>query len=102
MLRAELEHLGRKLRLKWFLCNDERQFDIDLFKQKSKPDPGKTNAAIKFYLSGLEEETYKKIPYSDLTKRGRNVLCSLRGDTSTIIKATDKGYMLLFRIGRTT
>lgn len=102
MLRAELEHLGRKLRLKWFLCNDERQFDIDLFKQKSKPDPGKTNAAIKFYLSGLEEETYKKISYSDLTKRGGNVLCSLRGDTSTIIKATDKGYMLLFRIGRTT
>lgn len=95
MLRAELEHLGRKLRLKWFLCNAERQFDINLFKPKSKPDPTKNNAAIKFYSSGLEEETHKKILYSDLTKRGRIVLCSLTGDTSTIIKATDKGYSVV-------
>ena len=47
MLREELENFGRKLRLKWFFRNDERQFNINPFKQKSKFNPGKNDAEIK-------------------------------------------------------
>ena len=64
------------------------------FKQKSKFNPGKNDAAIEFYLSRLEEEILsldKKIPYSNLTKGERNALYSLRDDTSIIIKEADKG-----------
>ena len=53
LLREELENFGRKLRLKWFFRNDERQFNINPFKQKSKFNPGKNDAAIEFYLSQL-------------------------------------------------
>ena len=77
LLRKELEHFGRKLRLKWFFRNDERQFNINPFKQKSKFNPGKNDAAIEFYLSRLEEEILsldKKISYSNLTKGGK---CSI-------------------------
>ena len=42
------KNFGRKLRLKWFFRNDERQFNINPFKQKSKFNPGKNDAAIKF------------------------------------------------------
>ena len=56
LLRKELEHFGRKLRLKWFFRNDERQFNINPFKQKSKFNPGKNDAANEFYLSRPEEE----------------------------------------------
>ena len=56
VLIRELEKFGRKLRLKWFFCNDERQFNINPFKQKSKFNPRKNVAAIEFYLSRLEEE----------------------------------------------
>ena len=48
LLREELENFGRKLRLKLFFRNDERQFNINPFKQKSKFNPGKNDAAIKF------------------------------------------------------
>ena len=64
------------------------------FKQKSKFNPGKNDAAIEFYLSRLEEEILsldKKIPYSNLTKGERNALYSLRDDISIIIKEADKG-----------
>ena len=94
LLREELENFGRKLRLKWFFRNDERQFNINPFKQKSKFNPGKNDAAIEFYLSRLEEEILsldKKISYSNLTKGERNALYSLRDDTSIIIKEVDKG-----------
>ena len=47
LLREELENFGRKLRLKWFFRNDERQFNINPFKQKSKFNPGKNDAEIK-------------------------------------------------------
>ena len=40
------KNFGRKLRLKWFFRNDERQFNINPFKQKSKLNPGKNDAAI--------------------------------------------------------
>ena len=32
LLREEPENFGRKLRLKWFFRNDERQFNINPFK----------------------------------------------------------------------
>ena len=70
LLRGVLENFGRKLRFKWFFCNDERQFDINPFKEKSKSNPG-NDAAIKFHLSRLEEETHTKNSYSDLTKGDR-------------------------------
>ena len=93
-LREELEHFGRKLRLKWFFRNDECQFSINPFKQKSKFNSGKNDAAIEFYLSRVEEEILsleKNISYSNLTTGERNALYPLRDDTSIIIKEADKG-----------
>ena len=46
LLREELENFGRKLRLKWFFYNYEHQFNINPFKQKSKFNPCKNDAAI--------------------------------------------------------
>ena len=69
-------------------------FNINAFKQKSKFNPAKNDAAVEFYLSRLEEEILsldKKISYSNLTKGERNALHSLRDDTSIIIKEADKG-----------
>ena len=71
MLREELENFGWKLSLKWFFRNNERQFSINPFKQKSKFNPRNTDAAIEFYLIRLEEEILsldKKLSYSNLTK----------------------------------
>ena len=70
MLREELENFGRNLRHKWFFRNDERQFNINPLKQKSKFNPDKNDGAIEFYLSLLREEILsfdKKISYSNLT-----------------------------------
>ena len=84
VLLRELEKFCcRKLRLKWFFRNDERQFNISPFKQKSKFNPRKNVATIEFYLSRLEEEILffdKKISYSNLTKEQRNAPHSLRDD----------------------
>ena len=94
VLIRELEKFGRKLRLKWFFFNDERQFNINPFKQKSKFNPRKNVAAIEFYLSRLEEEILffdQKISYFNLTKEERNAPHSLRDDKSVIIKESDKG-----------
>ena len=93
LLREELENFGRKLRLKWSFRNDERQFNINPFKQKSKFNPRKNDSAIEFYLSRLDEEILsldKKISYSNMTKGERNDLHSLKDDTSIIIKEADK------------
>ena len=93
LLKEELENFGRK-RLKWFFRNDERQFNINPVKQKSKFNPRKNDAAIEFYLNRLDEEILsldKKISYSNLTKGERNDLHSLKDDTSIIIKEADKG-----------
>ena len=71
LLREELENFGRKLRLKCFFRNNERQFNINRFQQKSRLNPGKNDATIEFYLSRPEEEILsldKKISYSNLTK----------------------------------
>ena len=93
LLRKDLEDFRRKLRLKWFFLKDERQFNINPFKQKSKFNPSKNDAAIEFYLSQLEEEilsTDEKNLFSNLTKGERNALYSLRDNTSIVIKEVDK------------
>ena len=93
LLRKDLEDFRRKLRLKWFFLKDERQFNINPFKQKSKFNPSKNDAAIEFYLSQLEEEilsTDEKNLFSNLTKGERNALYSLRDNTSVVIKEVDK------------
>ena len=93
MLREEPGNFGRKLRLAWFFHNDESQFNINPFKQKSKSSPRKNDAAIEFYLSRLEEEILpldKKISYSNLAKGERVALYSLRDDTSLIVNETDE------------
>ena len=71
ILREKLENIGRKLRLKSFSCNDECQFNINPFKQDSKFNPRKNDAAIEFYLSRLQKNSY-----SNLTKGERNDLYS--------------------------
>ena len=94
MFREEFENFGRRLRVRCFFRNDERQFNINPFKQKSKFNPGKNDIAIEFYLGRLDEEIsflYKKNSYSNLTKGERNALYFLGDDTSIIIKEADKG-----------
>ena len=63
-------------------------------KEKSKCNPKRKDAAIEIHLSRLEEGIFsldKKLSYSNLTKKERHALYSLRDDTSTIIKEADKG-----------
>ena len=84
---------GRKLRLMWNFCNDNREFDVNLFRKKSNFIP-KWDAAIEMYLSCLEEEILsldEKLSYFNLTKWERNTLYSLRDDPFIIIKEGDKG-----------
>ena len=104
LLREELENFGGKLRLKWFFCNDEHQFNINPFKQKSKFNPAKNDAAVEFYLSRLEEEILsldKKISYSNLTKGERNALHSLRDVHQLSLKRLIREQVLSFGTGRT-
>ena len=72
---------------------DERQFNINPFKQKSNFNPGKNDAIMEFYSSRLEEEILflDNISYCNLTKGERNALYSLRDDRSIIVKEADKG-----------
>ena len=39
----------------WYFRNDEREFSYDPFKEKSKFDPKRKDAAIELYLSCLEK-----------------------------------------------
>ena len=77
----------------WHFRDDQREFDINPFKKKSKFNP-KEDAGIEMYLSRLEEEILAlddKMCYSNLTKEERNALYKLRDDPSIIIKEADKG-----------
>ena len=56
ILKEDLGKFGRKLRLKWHHRNDNRIFDPNPFKPKSKINPPKSDAAIELYLSRLEEK----------------------------------------------
>ena len=94
LLREELENFGSKSRLKWFSCNDERQFNINPFKQKSKFIPRKKWCSYWILFNQLEVEILfldKKISYSSFTNGEGNASYSWRDDTSIIIKKTNKG-----------
>ena len=93
-LKQDLGRFGRKLRLKWFFRDDERDFVSNPFKKASKFNPKNQDTAIELYLSRLEEEILKintNIKYQNVTKKERKALDSLRNDTSIIIKEADKG-----------
>ena len=51
-----LEAYGTMLRLKCHFRNDKKGFDQNKFKLKSTSDPTNKDAAIKIYLSSLEEK----------------------------------------------
>ena len=55
-VKEDLEKFGRILRLKWHYRNDERTFDPNPFRPKSKFNPSKIDAAIELYLSYTEEK----------------------------------------------
>ena len=98
-LKEDLEKFGRKLRLKWHYRNDNRIFDPNPFKPKSKFNPPKSDAAIELYLSRLEEKLLNLGPikhkYNNLTREERKALYDLRNDTSIIIKEADKGSVVV-------
>ena len=67
-LKEDLEKLGRKLTFKWHYYNNNRIFDSNPFKPKSKFNPPKR-----------------------VSLEGRKALYDLRNDASIIIKVGDKG-----------
>ena len=71
------------------------KFHRDMFKTKSKFNPRNKDAAIKLYLSSLEEKLMKvEIPedkFNNLTNSERKALYDLKNDKSIVIKSTDKG-----------
>ena len=67
---------------------------VKILLEKSKFDLKRKDAAIELYLSRLEEEIsslYYKVGYSNLRKRERDAIYSLKNDNSIIIKEADKG-----------
>ena len=94
-LKTDLEEFGRRLRLKWFFREEDRGFETNPFRSKSKFDPPKDDVAIEIYLSRLEEEILgiSEIGnnYSNLTELEQEALRNLRNDDTIIIKQADKG-----------
>ena len=70
-----MEKSGRTLRFKWHYRNDERTFDPNPFRPKSKSNPSKTDAAIELHFSHIEEKllfcTKIKHSYYNLTREER-------------------------------
>ena len=94
VLKEDLEKFGRTLRLKWRYRNDDRTFDPNLFRPKSKFNPCKTDAAIELYLSHIEEKlscTEIKHSYYNLTREERQAMYNLKNDQSIAIKEAYKG-----------
>ena len=83
------------LPLKWFLRNDEKEFNPDKFKPKSTFNLRNKDAAIEIYLSSLEEKLMSiEIPkdkYNNLTREERGALFDLKNDKTIVIKGADKG-----------
>ena len=74
-LKRKLEEYGRKLRLMWLFKNDERPLFQERFKPKSTFNTRNKDAAIKRYLSRVQEKF--EIPskrLSNLTKDGHQSL----------------------------
>ena len=80
-LKMEPEAFNRMLRLKWHFPNENKDIHRDMFKTKSKFDPGNKVAAIELYLSSLEEKLMKvEVPkdrFLNLTNNERYVLYDL-------------------------
>ena len=80
----ELEAIGRILRLKWHFRHEENVFDLDQFKPKSTFNLRNKDAAIKVYMSSLEEKLMKiEIPndkYNNLTSKEQQALYDLKND----------------------
>ena len=72
---------GRMLPLKWYFRNENKDIHRDMFKTKSKFDPGNKVAAIELYLSSLEEKLMKvEVPkdrFINLTNNEQYVLYDL-------------------------
>ena len=84
VLKEDLEKFGRTLRLKWHNRNDERTFDPNPFRPKSKFNPSKTDAAIELYLTHIEEKLLSctEIKHSNysLTREERQAMYHLKND----------------------
>ena len=94
-VKKNLEIFGRTLRLKWHYRNDERTFDPNPFRPKSKFNPSKNDAAIELHLSHIEEKllssTEIKHSYYNLTREERQATYNLKKDQSIVIKEADNG-----------
>ena len=94
-LKTELDALDRVLRLKWHFRKEENEFDLDQFKPKSIFNLRNKDAAIKVYMSSLEEKLMKiEIPtdkYNNLTCKERQALYDFKNDESIVIKGSGKG-----------
>ena len=95
VLKECLEIFGRASRLKWHYRNDERIFDPNPFRPKSKFNLSKTHAAIELYLSHIELKllscTEIKHSYYNLNRTERQAMYGLKNDQSIVIKEADKG-----------
>ena len=94
-----MEEYGNKLCLMWRSSNDERTFATDKFRPKSSFNPRNKDAIIETYLSRLEERILDiEIPskkYLNITKEERDALCSLRNDSTIIIKGAEKSSVVV-------
>ena len=99
-MKRKLEEYGRKLPLIRHFRNDKRTFSTDKFRPQSSFNPRNKDAIIETYLSSLEQILLDiEIPskrYKNLTKEERDALYSLRGDSTIIIKGSDKSSVVVF------
>ena len=74
-LKMEPEAFSRMLRLKCHFPNENKDLHRDMFKTKSKFNPGNKVAPIELYLSSLEEKLMKvevpKDKFNNLTNSER-------------------------------
>ena len=98
-LKVDLEQFSRMLRLKWRFRNDKIDIPIDPLKTKSAFNSRNRNAAIKIYLSSLEEKLLKievsKDKFNNLTKGEWDALDNLKNDKNFVIKGADKGWAVV-------
>ena len=93
-VKEDLEQFGRRLRLKWFFRDEEKDFSTNPFRKKSSFNP-KHDVAIEMYLSVIENQimeiTEEGNNYSNLSKEELSALRGLQNDSNIIIKSADKG-----------
>ena len=100
-IKIDLENFGRRLRLKWHFRESENFSDYPAFKPRSKFNPRDKDAAIKLYLSKLEEELMNICVqgnnYSNVTREELAAINNLKADRTIVIKETDKGSGVVVR-----